>query len=435
MCVNDLRSFLVLTQLDEEDYEERLSAAGVQLGAIGSVDEELLETLGMRKRFHRKRFLRYAKLLEVADSADVELTQAQMPRHKRRRTSAQDRLNAAVTAGDANGAEEALSRGASVDAFISVAKAEPHTALMHCSLHGFLDVAWVVLAHGADIDLGTRDTLYRPIDGAAFQGQAAMVELLLGHGADPLHRHADGFVALHRACWGTKAEHTEAVLAFLKAGVPLSNARDSERLDDRGHLTRGVQTPLNMSDGNPMTIGLLKTWEATGSVPLGAVKTWGADAFGDDMGGTTLDFLQVPPSVPTQNAFSTALARGSGVVCAAASLMCFAALFLRLAARPILLRRLAARPGEDDAGAATTTSATECPLCFEQYAEDQSGLRVPRILQCGHSACSGCYARLLRPLVADGGFKRLECPECREVTDVPRGRADQLPKNFALMKL
>ena len=291
--VDDLRSFLALAQLDEEDYEERLLEAGVQLGAIPSVDEELLETVGMRKRFHRKRFLRYAKLLEVVDSdGDVEPTQAQRHGEQCTRKGPQAR-EVAVTAGDANSAEEALSRRASVDALISVAKAEPHTSLMHCSWHGFADVARV-------IDLGTRD------------------------------------------------------------------------------------------------------------IDLGAWDT---------------------------------LARVLGVVYAATSLARFAVLCLRLAAKAILLLRLATRSDASDAGAATATSATECPLCFEQYcdsdasAEGQPGLRVPRILQCGHSACHGCYALMLRPLVADGGFKRLECPECREVTDVPRGRADQLPKNFALMKL
>ena len=59
---------------------------------------------------------------------------------------------------------------------------------------------------------------------------------------------------------------------------------------------------------------------------------------------------------------------------------------------------------------------------------------MPRILQCGHSACHDCFARMLRPIVADGGFKKLECPECRVVTEVVRGRADSLAKNFALLR-
>ena len=59
---------------------------------------------------------------------------------------------------------------------------------------------------------------------------------------------------------------------------------------------------------------------------------------------------------------------------------------------------------------------------------------VPRILQCGHAACHDCYARMLRPIVAKGDFKELACPECRVVMAVPRGRADNLPKVFSLLR-
>ena len=70
---------------------------------------------------------------------------------------------------------------------------------------------------------------------------------------------------------------------------------------------------------------------------------------------------------------------------------------------------------------------------MEVYAEDESELHVPRILQCGHSACQGCYARLLRPITAQGNVKKLECPTCREVTEVKRGKAANLLKNFSLL--
>ena len=94
-----------------------------------------------------------------------------------------------------------------------------------------------------------------------------------------------------------------------------------------------------------------------------------------------------------------------------------------------ILRQRDSASGPSDAAA-----ATECPLCMEPYAEDDSGKHVPRILQCGHSACHDCYARMLRPIVAKGDFKELECPECRVVTNVLRGKADNLQKNFALLR-
>ena len=115
-----------------------------------------------------------------------------------------------------------------------------------------------------------------------------------------------------------------------------------------------------------------------------------------------------------------------------------------------LLHKMLAKAGVDDAEAAVkvllrerdsmlaeraeSSEATDCPLCFERYRDDETGRLVPRSLQCGHSACQGCYASMLRPINADGNVKRLECPECRVVTAVPRGRAESLQKNFALLR-
>ena len=41
---------------------------------------------------------------------------------------------------------------------------------------------------------------------------------------------------------------------------------------------------------------------------------------------------------------------------------------------------------------------------------------------------------MLRPINAENDAKKLECPECREVTAVPRGRADRLQKVFGLLR-
>ena len=71
---------------------------------------------------------------------------------------------------------------------------------------------------------------------------------------------------------------------------------------------------------------------------------------------------------------------------------------------------------------------------MEPYAEDETERHVPRTLQCGHTACQGCFTLMLRPVAADGDFKKLECPECREVTKVLRGKPGNLQKNFALLR-
>jgi hypothetical protein len=72
-----------------------------------------------------------------------------------------------------------------------------------------------------------------------------------------------------------------------------------------------------------------------------------------------------------------------------------------------------------------------CPICFEEYSESASV--TPRILACGHTFCERCLAKLLAPKLARGGAKRLACPTCRDESDVDRGRAKTLPKNFVVL--
>ena len=75
----------------------------------------------------------------------------------------------------------------------------------------------------------------------------------------------------------------------------------------------------------------------------------------------------------------------------------------------------------------------ECDICFEAYDEAGAGPRVPRILiACGHTFCEDCIAKIMRPRLAEGGVKPCPCPNCREVTAVPGGRAAELPVNVAL---
>ena len=71
---------------------------------------------------------------------------------------------------------------------------------------------------------------------------------------------------------------------------------------------------------------------------------------------------------------------------------------------------------------------------FEPFSDDDSGQHVPRILRCGHSACQNCYAKMLAKVPPEGNLKPLPCPVCREVTEIERGRADSLPKNFLLLR-
>ena len=231
-----------------------------------------------------------------------------VPKRRRARPARATReLIVAVREENAEAVEAALDNGADVDAFISVNtdRGDDQTGLMYSSLLGLVGVAKVLLSRGADMSLGTRDSGFTPLHGAAFQGQPQMIRLLLEHGADPLDRHVDGFIPFHRACWGNSARHTEAALQLLQAcpsciavrafrvrflqPLKLSNididmlrfqitARDPEN-QPAFRQQGGMMTALDMALLNPMTTALIRQWEETGTPPAGAVATWGSDLF------------------------------------------------------------------------------------------------------------------------------------------------------------
>ena len=228
------------------------------------------------------------------------------PKRRRARPARATReLIAAVRARNEEAVGAALDAGADVDAYISIDgdRGNDQTGLMYSSLLGLVGVAKVLLSRGADMSLGTRDSGFTPLHGAAFQGQPQMIRLLLEHGADPLDRHADGFIPFHRACWGNSARHTEAALQRLQAcpsciavrafrvrflqPLKLSNidmlrfqitARDPEN-QPAFRQQGGMMTALDMALLNPMTTALIRQWEETGTPPAGAVATWGSDLF------------------------------------------------------------------------------------------------------------------------------------------------------------
>ena len=87
------------------------------------------------------------------------------------------------------------------------------------------------------------------------------------------------------------------------------------------------------------------------------------------------------------------------------------------------------------AGGARSNERAECQLCFEVYNSDEPGLHVPRILTCGHTACQGCFARMLARIdEKQNGEKLFSCPVCNVVTEVSGGEAASLPKNFSLLR-
>ncbi|KAK7486453.1 hypothetical protein BaRGS_00022254 [Batillaria attramentaria] len=66
-----------------------------------------------------------------------------------------------------------------------------------------------------------------------------------------------------------------------------------------------------------------------------------------------------------------------------------------------------------------------CSLCLEQF-------KNPKFLDCHHSFCEGCLVSLARN---SAGPSQVACPECRKVTQLPRGGVSQLQTNFYITRL
>ena len=150
--------------------------------------------------------------------------------------------------------DAAIEAGADVNA----RNGQGQTPVMASVLQGNLENFKALLKHNPDLTIA-EDQGYTPMHGAGFQGAADIITILVEHGMDPLDRHKDGYIAMHRSCWGGEQRHTDAVAAFLKAGVPW----DFPSLDTKGKAgatgARG-ETPLEMVRNNPGTTKLLEEW-------------------------------------------------------------------------------------------------------------------------------------------------------------------------------
>jgi ankyrin repeat protein len=76
--------------------------------------------------------------------------------------------------------------------------------------------------------------------GAGFQGRAKIAKMLIDHGLDPLDMHEDGYIGMHRSCWGGAERHAETVQVFLDAGVPYDI--ESKQLKTCMDTTKNSQT-------------------------------------------------------------------------------------------------------------------------------------------------------------------------------------------------
>ena len=67
-----------------------------------------------------------------------------------------------------------------------------------------------------------------------------------------------------------------------------------------------------------------------------------------------------------------------------------------------------------------------CPICFEDML-----VKTPRALPCLHTFCESCIQALLS---RNKGSTDIRCPICKQLTRIPSGRVEDIPKNFYLQR-
>nr|XP_054505564.1 ankyrin repeat and SOCS box protein 16 isoform X1 [Agelaius phoeniceus] len=142
------------------------------------------------------------------------------------------------------------------------ARVSPHP------FHPFPRCAELLLAHGAQVNLGTRDRQVTALHVAARQGLVAHVELYLHHGADPSLRTHQGETPLNAAA--AAAERPEDAERFLRVAERLLEAGA-----EPGAAGRKGHTPLHnaCANGHPAMARLLLRHGADATVPNGAGDT------------------------------------------------------------------------------------------------------------------------------------------------------------------
>jgi ankyrin repeat protein len=126
------------------------------------------------------------------------------------------------------------------ESLLNIPGQDSQTPLMAAVLAGSDATVRFLLMMNADTSIGN-SVGYTPLHGAGFQGRANIVNMLIDHGLDPLEYHADGYLAMHRACWGEEARHTATVRTFLERGL-LKDVLTKDKQRHCLHMTKNEGT-------------------------------------------------------------------------------------------------------------------------------------------------------------------------------------------------
>jgi RNA polymerase sigma factor (sigma-70 family) len=170
-----------------------------------------------------------------------------------------------------------------------------YTPLHFAATYGHLELARVLLAHGADVDDATPGET--PLDRAVIMHDVPLATLLLEHGANPDHESAAGLTALHRAAIRGHREIARLLLAHRAS--PLARDRSGRTALDWAVL-EGWQEVAATLRGDASGWNLAVELEHTGE-PDG----WSGRVL--DAGGNALDG-NGPTPVPAVHAYQPAAA-------------------------------------------------------------------------------------------------------------------------------
>lgn len=146
----------------------------------------------------------------------------------------------AAALGRADRVEEVVSADPAV---VRAEAADGFTALHLAAFFGQLEVAAVLLEHGAAVDAPAGNPSHvQPLHSAAAGGHAAIAALLLERGADPDARQHGGFVPLHSAA--ARGDEVTARLLIEHGADRDARTDDGRRATDLAAADGGIRTLL-----------------------------------------------------------------------------------------------------------------------------------------------------------------------------------------------